>query len=622
MSGNTPDLSGRALGNWQLVRRLGEGGFGSVYQAQHRSIPGRQAAVKVLHPHMAWHKDIQRRFVTEASVASQADHENIIQIFDGGVSDDGFCYVAMEFLKGQSLAECLQREGRLSLTRTLDILAQVASALEAAHQMGVVHRDLKPDNIFLIQRKTKSDFVKVLDFGIAKLQSGEKNTQSGMMLGTPIYMSPEQWQTLPDIDGRADLYALGIILFECLTGKAPYDAPTSFALMMAHINGPIPDISKIVPTPPQVCSLLSGLMAKQREHRPPSASWVAQELHRLVGTVGVDPMWAEETQVSVDASAPTIAQPSWSPRPVARSLSLRQHTGELIQRFARQPLYLVSLGAVVLALVIVSFLIGQRAREWNAAEKSAASSADQQGSAAKPDAAAAQARPALPAEMAILGPGQFSMGWGSVGKRSDGPAHPVTVARFALGRQEVSMADYRAYVLAESIPPPLPWDGVDDFASIARLPVNQVTRDEAARYCEWRYRAWNGRLPTEEEWEYAARGGGSSSRYPWPDQSLSPQSGMANVGRKPPMLMPVDALMQGASHQGVQHLIGNVAEWTGSRARSYPGSLATVPREAGVVRGGSAADPAESISATSRSFQPPGQRSPFIGFRCAATPPD
>lgn len=619
MSENTPDLSGRTLGNWQLVRRLGEGGFGSVYLAQHRSIPGRQAAVKVLHPHMAYHKDIQRRFVTEASVASQADHENIVQIFDGGVSEDGFCYVAMEFLKGQSLATCLQKEGRLSLARTLDILAQVASALEAAHQMGVVHRDLKPDNIFLIQRKTTSDFVKVLDFGIAKLQSGEKNTQSGMMLGTPIYMSPEQWQTLPDIDGRADLYALGVILFECLSGKPPYDAPTSFALMMAHINSPIPDVGKITPTPPQICSLLTALLAKQREQRPPSASWVAQEFRRLAGTVAIDPLWAEQTQASVNAFGPTMAQPSWSPRPAARSLSLRQHTGELIQKLARQPLYIASLGAVVLVLVVASFLIGQRARQWNATDPSS-TAATQQRPSAVPDASAA--RPALPPEMTVLGPGQFSMGWGSVPRRADGPAHVVTVARFALGRQEVSMADYRAYVLAETIPPPLPWDGVDDFLSIARLPVNQITRDEAARYCEWRYRTWNGRLPTEEEWEYAARAGGTGSRYPWPGQAGSSLSGMANVGRKPAILMTVDTLMQGASPQGIQHLLGNVAEWTASEARPYPGSLASIPRNAAVVRGGSAADAPEAVSATSRSFLAPDQRSPFVGFRCAATPPD
>ncbi len=237
MNSVSPDMTSRTLGNWSLSRMLGEGGFGSVYEAEHTTIKGRKAAVKVLHPHLAFHKDIKRRFITEASIASQAEHEHIVQVFDGGVSEDGVCYVAMELLRGQSLATLIRQEKRLTAERTIKIALQITSALEAAHALGVVHRDLKPDNIFLCQRKTSADFVKVLDFGIAKLHTQESNTTSGAVLGTPLYMSPEQWQTVPDIDGRSDLYALGIILFQCITGSPPYDGPTSFAVMMAHMQG-------------------------------------------------------------------------------------------------------------------------------------------------------------------------------------------------------------------------------------------------------------------------------------------------------------------------------------------------------------------------------------------------
>src|SRR5262249_32271156 len=148
--------------------------------------------------------EFKRRFVNEANAASRADHENIVQIFDAGVAPDGTCYVVMELLKGEPLSHLLQR-GRLDPDRLGNPALQVASALRAAHEIGVVHRDLKPDNIFVVQRESNREFLKVLDFGVAKLLAeGEVNvTHAGMLIGTPAYMSPEQWQTLPDIDGRA-----------------------------------------------------------------------------------------------------------------------------------------------------------------------------------------------------------------------------------------------------------------------------------------------------------------------------------------------------------------------------------------------------------------------------------
>ncbi|HNN98515.1 MAG TPA: serine/threonine-protein kinase, partial [Pseudomonadota bacterium] len=155
------DLTGRTIGNWQLLRLLGEGAFGAVYEAQHQAIAGRRAAIKVLDPQMAVRPDIKRRFVNEASAASRIAQENIVQVFDGGVTEDGACYVVMELLTGQSLAQILTR-GRLNVGRTLNIGIQAATALQAAHNVGIIHRDLKPDNIYIVSRDHNPEFLKVL----------------------------------------------------------------------------------------------------------------------------------------------------------------------------------------------------------------------------------------------------------------------------------------------------------------------------------------------------------------------------------------------------------------------------------------------------------------------------
>ncbi len=352
MSDNSPDLTGSTLGSWTLMRLLGEGGFGAVYEAQHTSISGRRAAVKVLHPHLAFQKDIKRRFISEASIASQADHENIVQVFDGGVSADGTCYVAMELLKGTSLAQCLQNEKRLDVPRTLNIVMQVAGALEAAHGMGVVHRDLKPDNIFITPRKTNPNFAKVLDFGIAKLQTQDSKTATGALLGTPLYMSPEQWQTLPDIDGRSDLYSLGIILYECLTGELPYDGDTPFVLMMAHIKKDIPDPARLAPMPKDLSRLIRRLLAKQPEQRPASAHEVINELRRIAG----EPV--DTAAAPVDGFSATLAT-GQSPYVAVKSLSLRLQTGEILRSALsrHRVIFAVSSAVLFCGLLVLVFML-------------------------------------------------------------------------------------------------------------------------------------------------------------------------------------------------------------------------------------------------------------------------
>ncbi len=277
------DYSGRTVGHWRLLRLLGQGAFGAVYEAQHGSISGRHAALKVLHPHMSLDADIKRRFINEASAASRAEHENIVQVFDGGVTEDEIWYLVMELLRGTSLRGLLQ-QGRVDVPRALNIGVQMAGALRAAHALSIVHRDLKPDNIFIVARTQNAEFVKVLDFGIAKLQDelgDSPATRSGMWLGTPAYMSPEQWRTLPDIDGRADIYACGVILYECLTGQLPFHATNPFGWLNAHLNDPVPDAAALAPVPPELGGLIRRMLAKAREDRPQSMDEVLDHLEPL-----------------------------------------------------------------------------------------------------------------------------------------------------------------------------------------------------------------------------------------------------------------------------------------------------------------------------------------------------
>jgi serine/threonine-protein kinase len=210
---------------YRVTRQIGQGGMGAVYEAQHTVI-GKRVAVKVLLDKHAKKDQVVARLKQEARLASSIGHKHIIDITDFGSTIDNRTFVVMEYLEGESLASAILREGQLDEARVIHIGAQVASALAAAHEKGVVHRDIKPENVFLMQRDGM-DFVKVVDFGISKSMRPEEEqdvrlTQTGMVLGTPLYMSPEQARGDEDLDHRIDIYALGVILYEAVTGQVPF----------------------------------------------------------------------------------------------------------------------------------------------------------------------------------------------------------------------------------------------------------------------------------------------------------------------------------------------------------------------------------------------------------------
>ena len=235
-------MIGTSIGNYQIQRLIGEGGMGKVYLAVHPGI-GRQAAVKVLTPSDAADPQIVSRFITEARAANAIRHPNIVDIYDSGVLDNGTPYLVMEYLEGEMLTQALAR-GPLPLEDAIDWGCQIAEALAAAHALEVVHRDLKPDNLFLVAdpRRLGKKQVKVLDFGIAKLQRRTfdqvHKTRTGALLGTPLYMSPEQCMSMKDIDARTDIYSLGVILYEMVTGRRPFDSEGVYALISMQISEP------------------------------------------------------------------------------------------------------------------------------------------------------------------------------------------------------------------------------------------------------------------------------------------------------------------------------------------------------------------------------------------------
>ena len=286
--------------------------MGVVYLARHRHI-GRDAAIKVLLPELTNNKDIVARFLTEARATAAIRHPGIVEILDCDIDASGRAYIVMEYLRGESLANCLARARRSlsALPTVVSVGAQVANALSAAHERGIVHRDLKPDNLFLATDGAARTpvVIKILDFGIAKLvtsNAGDTHkTRTGSMLGTPAYMSPEQARDASSIDDRADIYALGCILFEMVAGRPPFVRPGAGEVMIAHVIEPPPRLSSLVPeVEPPLESLVSQMLEKDPAGRPQTMSEVQSRLESMVSGRPAPVMTA--IMPSVDSSQPHI----------------------------------------------------------------------------------------------------------------------------------------------------------------------------------------------------------------------------------------------------------------------------------------------------------------------------
>lgn len=272
---------GQSFGNYRVLNRIGSGGMGAVYLAEHPLI-GKRVALKVIHRDLATNREVVSRFFNEARAVNQIGNEHIVEINDFGQTPEGDHFFVMEHIEGRTLADVLEREGALHPQRALHIAAQIADALGAAHACAIIHRDLKPDNIMLTWRMGNPDFVKVLDFGLAKMlaeSNATKLTAQGVVLGTPQYMAPEICESSQGIDQRSDIYALGVLLFQMATGRLPFDGTSMGSILIKHVTEPPPAPRGINPgIPPSVEQIILRCLAKSPDGRFASMTDLRQVL--------------------------------------------------------------------------------------------------------------------------------------------------------------------------------------------------------------------------------------------------------------------------------------------------------------------------------------------------------
>jgi eukaryotic-like serine/threonine-protein kinase len=319
-------------GKYRIDARLNEGGMGTVYRGCH-VLMDKTVAIKVLRPTLAADEKIVARFSREARAASRITHPNAISVTDFGEDERGHVFLVMEFLSGRTLKHVLRDEGPLPLARVVDITRQIGDALDAAHAQGVVHRDLKSDNIMLLDTMT-GDHAKVLDFGIAKINEPDGQvdtslTAPNLVIGTPQYMSPEQCSQDSEIDARSDIYSLGVILYEMLVGHVPFSGDSPTIVMMKHLQEPVPSVlEERSDVPASVARVVTRAMAKVRDNRYQTVAELVEDLTIAAGMTihRVGPVGATNTaETPVDPDEVTVVRPrEVVPPPVAPAVPRRE----------------------------------------------------------------------------------------------------------------------------------------------------------------------------------------------------------------------------------------------------------------------------------------------------------
>ena len=282
---NSSSLIGRRVTNLELVERLGVGGMGSVYKAEHKTLRTHYA-IKILHAQYSTDEVAVERFRHEAIACSRLRHENVVFITDFGFEDDLGLFITMEHLDGVPLGKLIRRKGQLELGRTVRIGEQIAAAMAAAHRLKIIHRDLKPDNVMIMSDADRTDFVKVLDFGIAKVRDDTERslTNAGEAVGTPAYMSPESLVDKDNVGGSSDIYALGCVLYEMLTGNPPFWKGSDFQILSAHVTETPDPVSDHRPELKGrlLEELLTSMLAKRPSERPETMDVVREKLQASI----------------------------------------------------------------------------------------------------------------------------------------------------------------------------------------------------------------------------------------------------------------------------------------------------------------------------------------------------
>jgi serine/threonine protein kinase len=335
---------GTNVGGYVIESELGFGGMGVVYAATHPVI-GKRAAIKVLKPELSRTPAAVERFVMEARAVNQIGHPNIVDIFAFGALPDGRSYYVMDLLTGESLRRRIKR-GPLHISEAVSVIDEVASALMAAHDKGIIHRDLKPDNIFMVTIPGRWPEVKLLDWGLLKLtsaqssvSSGKYRTLAGSVMGTPVYMSPEQARASDQVDFRTDIYALGVMAYELLSGVVPFKKGSSIDTLLAHQDEPVPSLQQKCPSlPDELVQLIEAMLSKEPDGRPTLAA-IRAVIKRLKGTkiptmtaagLEITPLPSRTPPLASDPfiDPPTVRQPAFEPKTTKQSPFVEPPTAE------------------------------------------------------------------------------------------------------------------------------------------------------------------------------------------------------------------------------------------------------------------------------------------------------
>ncbi len=617
-------------GRYRIDSLIGLGGMGSVYRVT-RLLIGDEVAMKILHTERVADPHVGERFRREAQAAARLKHPNAVSIYDFGVTSDGLQYLVMELLEGLSLRQIIKRQGPLSPAVAAEITVQVCAALDEAHQRNIVHRDIKPDNI-IINSTISGLRVKVLDFGIAKLRDDVAShlTQTGSVMGTPHYMSPEQCLG-EELDSRADIYSMGIVLYEMLCGRVPFNSPVSTAVVVQHVNQPPQSLRTINSgISAKVEAVVFHALEKQRDARPPTASALARELTAAVHSTSVPaPGHATWSQMSGPQQPPTHSTEetvirSAARTPVANEMPATVHfraaqasgptpsarstvpSGELGVTRTNQRL-LLTIGAVVFGVVLLGVIIALVA--WSLKKPTDVAGPN------KDDKSATNQTP--PLGMAYVAGNEFAMG-NDRSDVSERPEHKVTVKPFFIDINEVTCEEYEKFIRATSRQPPATWSNGTYPSGWERRPVTGVNWDDASAYAAWAGK----RLPTEEEWELAARGA-DGRLYPWGSEW---KDDLANAVQGPlGHVQNVGTYSAGVSPFGALDMVGNAWEWTASDFVAYPGGRLSgeIPLNPKVIRGGCFLSRPDQATTTIRVGWPArgGDEYDNTGFRCAKDVP-
>ena len=588
---------GQQIEKYRIVRQLGAGGMGEVYLADDLRLK-RNVALKVLPPHFTVNPDRVRRFEREARAASALNHPNIVTIYEIGQTNSA-SFIATEFVDGKTVRQLIN-EKPLTLNETLNVAIQLAGALSGAHAAGIVHRDIKPENIMV----RADGYVKILDFGLAKLTEQQPTeldlemptllqTNPGLVMGTVEYMSPEQARART-VDKRTDIWSLGIVLYELLSGHVPFSGATPSHVMVSLMEDQLPSLAGYANVPADLERIVSRALHKDLSERYQTGAELMRDLKKL----------KRELEREEHLHGLLEAVPDTETRGV---------TAKDTQASASSFAGIAPKTGYALPIVLLVLLVGGSIGGYLFLKS-------RRGIQPKDPVQIATRN-----ELIAIPGGTFEMG--RFGAITEGPPHEVQVQAFEMDKTEVTNAEYGQFVTETNHPSPEHWAGVRPPVGQEMLPVSNVSYDDAVAFAEWRSKR-DGvayRLPSEEEWEYAARNGGQNNFYPWGNMWESKRAVTLEAGADKEQ--PVGSFPLGANRWGVLDLLGNVWEWTLSKASMYKidGRSREVPakyKDWIVVRGGGYKSRSIGISGTTRDWFAANYRNPGLGFRLvkASTP--